>query len=175
MASFHRYLRYFLVLAALMGVLAIQSGVLVHLPAAGIRPHLPLVVVMVMGLLRGPAAGLNLGWLMGLLVDLHGGKLAGLQTVLLGLSGAASGWLSIKIFSDNVLVPAVLVGLGSLVYEAVYLLVLNAFGFGLPWEAVLRVILPMGLYNLILALVVYPVCLRCFGRTREEAPSVQLY
>lgn len=176
MASSDRYLRYLLILLALVGVLAIQSAVLVHLPVAGARPQLPLVVVMVMGLLRGPETGLSLGLCMGLLVDLHGGRLTGSHTVFLGLAGLAAGWLSIKLFSDSVLVPAVIVGLGSLVYEAAYLLVMNAFGFGFPWQtAGVRVILPTGLYNLALTLVVYPLCLRWFGRSREEAPSFPLF
>lgn len=70
--------------------------------------------------------------------------------------GALSGWIAPKIFGDHFLVPPTSVLVGTWLEQAIYLLLANGFGRGLPViKSLWTIVLPVGLINLVFALPIY--------------------
>jgi rod shape-determining protein MreD len=104
-----------LVVAAVL----IQVTVLSRLPLPGADPHLVLVLVVAVGLVRGPADGMLTGFGAGLLVDLLGVSAVGLGAVVLCLTGYVAGLLMDEV-ERSTLAPLLVVGGLSLAATLTY-------------------------------------------------------
>lgn len=115
---------------------------------AGVKPDLLLVLIVFSALLDGPITGLKMGLAIGLLQDMVTGKYFGLYA----LSGMAIGYLvglvETRIFKENYLVPVVVLFIGTIFHEFLYLLLGNLAGQRVQWAAGWwGVILPLALYH----------------------------
>lgn len=85
-------------------------------------PNLLLIVVCIFGFMRGSNYGCAIGIFCGLLVDLNYGDIVGLYAFLYMICGFFSGTLKRLFYSENVLMPLVLVFTNDFIYNlAVYI------------------------------------------------------
>ncbi len=136
--------------------IVMQSTIFSHLELFGIRPDLVLLVTMSAGLLRGVLEGVLTGFVGGFMLDILHGQFLGLEALGKMAVGYAMGLVSTRIFKDNILVPLVMAGLGTLIDQVVFLFMGTSFGLNYyVWPGAFLVVLPMMLYNSLLAPLVY--------------------
>jgi len=139
-----------LLLMTLGGTVA-QTSVVQTLSVGGATPDLPFVVTVFLALRRGPEAGCVAGFLAGLLQDVTGGGLVGVQALTKALAGFALGLAGgrLRVGSPLVQVPGLVlltVGEGLLRFG-----LLQLFHYPAGLSALMAdVILPQALYNGIL-------------------------
>lgn len=135
------------VLATFGGGVA-HASVAQFLSVGGVTPDFPLLVIALVALRRGPEAGCLAGFAAGLLQDLAGGGLLGVQAMAKALAGFGFGLASGRLWADNPLVqvPAVvaLTAVEGLLRFGILQLVHFPAGLG---PLLGDVILPQALYN----------------------------
>lgn len=157
-----------LYVALLGGGTVVQSTLVAEFPIAGVTPDLPLVLVALLALARGPEVGLFTGFCLGLLQDGIGGGLVGVQALSKGLAGFGLGLfrrqLRISVGMFHVLgVVVVSIGEGFLRF-----MLLKAFSAaGEIGEVMLYGVLPQALYNGVVA----SLALAAFVLMRERQRS----
>jgi len=125
-----------------------QTSVVQSLSVGGATPDLPFVVTVFLALRRGPEAGCAAGFLAGLLQDVTGGGLVGVQALTKALAGFALGLAGdrLQVGSPLVQVPGLVVltvGEGLLRFG-----LLQLFHYPAGLSAVMAdVIVPQALYN----------------------------
>src|SRR5262245_15886587 len=125
-----------------------QATVAPALRIGDVLPDLPLIVVVLLALRRGPEFGCLAGFAAGLLQDAAGGGLIGVQAFTKALAGFAVGWLGgeLRVTQPLVQVP----GLAVLtVAEALLRFgLLKLFHFEVPFGGLMMyVVIPQALYN----------------------------
>jgi rod shape-determining protein MreD len=115
------------VAAAVVAAVVLQASVLARLPLPGGAPSLVLVLVIAVGLTGGANAGLATGFAAGLLTDLLSDHPTGLLALCFGLAGFVAGLLEADV-ERGVLVPIVVVAVGSLAVFTAYLLLMGLLG-----------------------------------------------
>lgn len=145
-----------LVLLVLLAVV-LQATVLARLPLPGAAPDLVLVLVVVLGLLRGPRTAMLAGFAAGLLVDLTGDAELGRAALVLVVVGFLAGQLSDDAGSSPwvaALAGGALAAVAVLLYAAGGVLLSDPrTTFGALWRS-LASLVP---YCAVLAPVVLPV------------------
>ena len=133
---------------------AVFGGGIVHatlgpaLRIADVAPDIPLIVVVLLALRRGPEFGCGAGFVAGLLQDAASGGLLGVQALTKALIGFGIGALGgrLRVSQPLVQVPGLVV-LSVLEGLARYAL-LQLFRFPAPFgELMTYVVLPQALYN----------------------------
>jgi len=144
-----------------MGVLLIlclvlQATVFNYLTVAGVKPDLLLIIVVLYGLLYGKKAGV-LGFVYGLVEDLITGRFIGFNALTKGLMGLLIGYLEPKLFKDHILVPVIILFVGTFVYGTFTYIVGLAVGLysTFEFESYLRIIILQSIYNGCLAPFLY--------------------
>jgi rod shape-determining protein MreD len=120
--------------------------------------------VAAVALYRGSEAGFILGVTGGLVFDAWRGQALGLFALGIGLTGYLLGIMERRLFKDNFFVPLAAGFTGTLIFQAVFLLVGSFLGlcFAL-WPALNRVVLPEALYNAVLAPLVFRLTANLLG------------
>jgi len=113
--------------AALVAAVVLQASVLARLPLPGGQPNLVLVLVIAAGLAGGPNAGLAAGFGAGLLTDLLSDHPVGVLALCFALAGFVAGLLEADV-ERTVLLPVLVVGLGTAAVFLTYLGVLGLLG-----------------------------------------------
>jgi rod shape-determining protein MreD len=133
----------------------LQTSVLSRFALGGLTPDLMLLAVVSWSLLRGFESGLPLALAGGLVLDLLCGGPFGALTVSLVLASAVTS-LSQRGFSrESLWLPMVGAGLGTLVYDGAYWLLLQTLGrSGGGTVGLMQVAVPGMFLN---GLVMYPV------------------
>lgn len=150
----------------------LQTTVFQHLQLANVVPNLLLVVVVSYAYLRGRTSGLLIGFLCGLILDMHGGTVVGLYAFILMSIGFVVGFCQKFYFTDSLLLPAILIVSSDFVYSIYYyvteFLMRGRLHLGFYF---LHVILPEMIYTGLIGIVLYRliVSLEHFlTREREE-------
>ncbi|HYH02299.1 MAG TPA: rod shape-determining protein MreD [Bacillota bacterium] len=126
-----------------------------NLPAQ-VKPDLVFIIVVSYALLKGPYIGTNLGLFAGFFMDLASGNIIGVGVLTKMLAGFSAGLLEKTIFKDNLLVPAIAVYLGTILFETLNLIIYISFGANFNFfHTILHTVLPVACYNAILAPVIY--------------------
>ncbi|MFQ5594473.1 MAG: rod shape-determining protein MreD [Anaerolineae bacterium] len=146
----------YLAVLLLAGIALIQMTLAPHLSIMGGRPQFMLLTVVSWALLRGGREGAVWGFAGGVMLDLLSGAPFGVITLSLLLVGYLSGLGEINVFRANFLLPAFVVLVATLLYNAVILLLLQLLGQSVLWEsALLHVILPTVLLNVLILPLFY--------------------
>lgn len=96
------------------------------------------------------------GFVGGVMLDLLSGAPFGVITLPLLLVGYLSGLGEINVFRGNLLLPGLVILLATVLYHAIVLFLLQVLGRSVLWEpALLHVILPAALLNLLAAPFIY--------------------
>lgn len=119
---------------------------------AGVTPDLPLIVVVLLALRRGPEFGALAGFAAGLLQDAAGGGLIGVQALTKALIGFAIGAVGSRLSVGQPLVQVPGLVLLTIAEGLARFTLLKLFRFPAPFgEVMLYVVLPQALYNGFLA------------------------
>lgn len=107
--------------------LIVQFGWSRYADIYGIAPNVILVMLMFIGLTRGPMAGQVMGFLWGLSWDVMNIELFGSHTLVLTCIGYFSGSFSRLWDESKVVTQITLVGMASIVYQGALMLVYQIF------------------------------------------------
>lgn len=141
----------------LISVALIQSTVMPHLTLWGVKPDLMLLVVISWSLLRGAREGIIWGFIGGLCLDLFSAAPFGLSALALLIVSFLSGLGEATVFRTHIILPLATVFFASLIYDFIFLLVLNVLGQPVVWlDSFIRLALPASLLNVLLMPLVYP-------------------
>jgi rod shape-determining protein MreD len=100
----------------------------------------------------------------GLVFDAWRGQALGLFALGIGLTGYLLGIMERRLFKDNFFVPLAAGFTGTLIFQAVFLLVGSFLGLRFAlWPALNRVVLPEALYNAVLAPLVFRLTANLLG------------
>jgi rod shape-determining protein MreD len=148
----------YLSLLILAVTVVIQGTLLARLRFFGASPNLLLVVVVCWSLLHTVSEGLVWAFVGGLGVDLIAGLPLGSTALALMPTCFLAGLGRSRIFTNSVLLPALLVALATVIFGWINLMLLSLRGVPVAWGgSVLRVTLPELALNVLLVLVIYPI------------------
>lgn len=141
---------------------AIQATWLANINLPGmVKPDLIFVMVISYGLLRGPDEGTLFGLIAGFFLDLLSGGVIGIGALIKMVAGFSAGLMEKVIFKDNLLIPAIAAFFGTIIFELLNLLMhlsfKSHFNFG---YTLLYSILPLAVYNTLVAPVIYHFLLK---------------
>jgi rod shape-determining protein MreD len=161
--------RTLLVLTVFGGGLA-QATLAPALRIADVAPDIPLIVVVLLALRRGPEFGCAAGFAAGLLQDVAAGGLIGVQALTKALVGFGLGAAGHRLRVTQPLVQVPGLVLLTIAEALVRFALLQLFRFPAPFgELMIYVVLPQALYNGFLgALLVF--ALAWSNAFRESAP-----
>jgi rod shape-determining protein MreD len=125
-----------------------QATVAPALRIGDVLPDLPLIVVVLLALRRGPEFGCVAGFVAGLLQDTAGGGLIGIQALTKALVGFVVGTLGggLRVTQPLVQVPGLVVL--TIAEGVVRFALLKLFHFEVPFgQLMIYVVIPQALYN----------------------------
>ena len=126
----------------------LQSTVVAVAGVGGIMPDVPLILTVMIALRYGPESGCLAGFVAGLLQDVTGGGLVGVQALTKGLAGFGMGLLVGRFWVGNPLVQVPGLVLFSIAEGLGRFLLLQMFHYPASFgDLMLHVILPQALYN----------------------------
>jgi len=141
-------------------VLTVGGGTLVQCvlgPAVsigGVSPDIPVVLVVLLAIRRGPEAGCLVGFALGLVADVLAGGPLGLHALSKALVGFAAGALPRWFLVSRPVVPVTAALLATVTDGMVRFALLQLFHYPAPFgELLSRVIVPQAGYNALLATV----------------------
>ena len=147
----------YLTLLILAVTVIVQGTLLVRFRFFGASPNLLLVVVVCWSLLHSVSEGLVWAFAGGIGVDLIAGLPLGSTSLALMPTCFLAGLGRSSIFTNSVLLPALLVALATPIFGWINLILLSVYGVPVDWMgSTLRVILPELALNVLLVLVIYP-------------------
>jgi rod shape-determining protein MreD len=139
--------RTLLVLTVFGGGLA-QATLAPALRIADVAPDIPLIVVVLLALRRGPEFGCAAGFAAGLLQDVAAGGLIGVQALTKALVGFGIGAAGARLRVTQPLVQVPGLVLLTMAEAVVRFALLQLFRFPAPFgEMMVYVVLPQALYN----------------------------
>jgi rod shape-determining protein MreD len=125
-----------------------QWSVVPALSVGGVTPDLPLIVTVFLAVRKGPATGCMVGFVAGLLQDMAGGGLIGIQALTKALAGFCMGLLVGRLWVASPLIQVPALVLLTLAEGLGRFLLLQVFHFPASLgDMMVHVILPQALYN----------------------------
>jgi rod shape-determining protein MreD len=154
-------------IGAVLVAALLQAGLAPYLAIGGVVPNFLLLVVVTLALVEGPVAGSSAGFACGLIFDLLGSGPVGPMVLVLAVTGYLAGMLQETMFPEGWLLPMTVLGAAALGAELAYGLTLDLVGSGGPFLLTFMTkMLPGAVYNVALALLVYPWLARILRRDR---------
>jgi rod shape-determining protein MreD len=145
----------------------LQAGLAPYLAIGGVVPNLLLIVVVTVALIEGPGSGAAAGFAAGLIFDLLGTGPVGPMALVLTTTGYLAGLLHEQMFAEGWLLPLTVLAIASLLSEVAYGVMLIALGEGGTfWASMAGKMLPAAVYNVALAVLIYPWLARFLRRER---------
>jgi rod shape-determining protein MreD len=142
----------------LLIVAVIQTTIVPHLAVWGVFADLPVLVVVSWSLLHGAREGLLWGFVSGLAVDILSAAPFGAATLSLLVVGLIAGLGQATAFRTHFLMPLVTILLATIIFDSIYLLVLQVSGQPVAWlNTIFRLVLPSAALNMALTPVVYGI------------------
>jgi len=117
-----------------IGSLVLQTSVFPKIPIGGMQPDLVVVIVVYLGLLKGPETGSLSGFGFGLLFDAVSGTSLGVNALAKTIIGFFCGVGGRRLYTHSMFSKILCVGLSSV---ANILLRLSIHGFTVGWQQVL--------------------------------------
>lgn len=167
--------RFWTTAGAIVAAIVAQVVFAPHLALFGAVPSFPVLVVITLAIVEGPEAGAVSGFAAGLALDLLGASPVGVWALVLVVVGYVAGLLQENLFAEGWLMPVTVAIVAGVLAELSYLIVLDVLGAGPAfWRSVWTVVLPRGVYNTVLALLVYPWLAR-FLRSDQSMKSFRRF
>lgn len=155
------------VVAALLQVLVAP-----HIGLFSAMPNFPVVFALLVAVVRPSSFGPVLPFLLGLFCDLFCGGPVGAMAFSLTAFSMATATILSRMSNDSRLMAVLVMGFGLLLVELSYGVFLLLFGYNANiLEAVAYRVGPCFLYDLVVALVLYPLALRfLFAHNTPQSP-----
>ncbi|AGB41892.1 rod shape-determining protein MreD [Halobacteroides halobius DSM 5150] len=135
----------------------------------GVAPDLLLILLVFLAVNYGKTAGGIAGFIMGLLQDLFSGGLFGINAICKALVGYLFGFLKGNIYQDKLLVPPFLSFLATVINQLLIISFANYLLMAMPLEEIFRVvIIPLGISNATLSVIIYPILYKLGGSIIER-------
>ncbi|HBN95823.1 MAG TPA: rod shape-determining protein MreD [Firmicutes bacterium] len=135
--------------------LALQTGS-PGLVILGFRPELLLLFSLIFAMLEQPGGAAGFGFVSGLLQDLIVGQFIGLYAGTYLLMAILVGFVTKRLYRENLLVRFSAIFVGTALGQMLYLLGAASFGFSSPWSWITwSAILGTGLFNGLIGVLVY--------------------
>lgn len=145
-------------------ITVLQTTVIHGIEIFNAVPNLLLITVVSYGLLCGDYSALAVGVACGLLLDITGGRVVGLNTVLCTLVSYFCIRISDNLFNNNAFVSMVFVLLLTIPYELItYIFNYAIWGHGAFGFALWAKIVPAALYNFVATLLIDPIVRKIAG------------
>jgi len=136
--------------------MVLQSTVYQYIEIFNVRPNTALILIISYAILRGDVEGAVVGFFAGLMQDAFFGRYIGIHALLCMLAGYFCGKPFRNFYRESYLMPMLLVGVTTLVYEILFYASSFLFQSQLDFMLYMRtIILPGTIYALILSLPVY--------------------
>lgn len=140
--------------------LILQCSLMPAISIASITPNLMIVFVVSFGLMRGKRAGLIIGFISGILMDLMtmtlGYYIIGFHGIIYMFIGYFSGYCYRIFYDDDVKMPVLLTAAGDLCYGIlVYIMQFLLRGRVQFFYYLRRIIMPEVVYTILLTLICY--------------------
>ena len=144
------------------GMLAIayilQSTVLQYIEIWHVKPNLIIMMVIYFALLRGSIEGGVGGFIGGMLMDIFGGKIFGVYALIAMYTGIGAGYFNKRFFKENYFVLIFFMVVFTFVHELLlYFIYYFLWGQTHIVFAIRNIILPVSIYNGLLALPVFGI------------------
>jgi len=147
-------------LPAILSILVatlLQAGLAPYISIGGVTPNFLLLVVVTLALALGPNEGASAGFAAGLAFDLMGTGPVGPMALVPAVTRYLAGLLHEQMFAEGWLLPISVLAIAAFSAEIAYGLLLSMFGSGGPiLRSLFTKMLPGAVYNVSLALLVYP-------------------
>lgn len=134
----------------------LQTTVFQGIKLANVVPNLLLILTVCIGYMRGRTEGLLTGLLCGLMLDMVYGSVIGLYAFIFMTIGFLIGYCQKYYFTDDLIMPTLLVSISDLVYGIYYyvveFLMRGQINFGFYF---IHVILPEIIYTVLISIIVY--------------------
>lgn len=122
----------------------------------GFKPEIMLLLALLFGMIQPPWSGALFGFFSGLIYDLLTGRFIGLYAVTLMLAAISVGFVTKRLYKENVVVRFLAVFGGSIFGQLLYLIGIMAFGHSFPWSwLTISTVLGTSLVNAGLSLVLF--------------------
>ncbi len=150
-----------LILAGMiLACLILQCSLMPAISIASITPNLMIVFIVSFGLMRGKRAGLIIGFISGILMDLMtmtlGYYIVGFHGIIYMFIGYFSGYCYRIFYDDDVKMPVMLTAAGDLCYGIlVYIMQFLLRGRVQFFYYLRRIIMPEVVYTILLTLICY--------------------
>jgi rod shape-determining protein MreD len=146
----------------------VQVSILNAISPFGGSPDLVLVTLVAVSLLRGSVFGAGAGFLAGMIIDTATLATLGVTALLLTLAGYWIGRYGETTGRDRAHAPLVAVAVITILYSAGALVLNFMLGEDVSPAAVFDALLPTMLWNVLLAVPVYALCRKAFGRRVDD-------
>lgn len=143
------------VLALLLAGALLFQATLLELIRFYIKPDLILILVIFFALINGARPGVMFGAAAGLLQDLVFGRFLGINLIALSITALVVGHLENKVFKENLLVPILVVFLGSFFHAGLMLALQFLAGVHLPLSAAAHIGFLEAAFNAVLVPLLY--------------------
>lgn len=148
-------------MAIVVGSLILQATILPLASFNGVWPDLLLIVVVSSSLLLGKEQGVSLGFLAGLLQDLAGGNIFGVNTLSKLIIAYLFGMAERQVFKEHLLLPVLAMSIATVFNSAITFVILLVLGYKIELgPALVNNVLPLVIYNVIVAIPVHQVIYR---------------
>ncbi|MCJ7831903.1 MAG: rod shape-determining protein MreD [Actinobacteria bacterium] len=155
---------------AVFTALLLQSTVFPQLTLVGAKPELVYMIVILVGMLEGPAAGASVGFGGGMAQDFLQNAPKGITALTLTRLGYSVGLIRTYIISPSPFLPMILVGIGTFGGLIFYGTVSALIGqLDVSALYLIRVSFFSGLYNALLTPLAYPVMRRISDGARTPS------
>ena len=156
------------VTAIVFVAVVLQSSIVSTIEVRGGTPDLVLVTLVAIALLRGAIWGAAAGFAAGLLLDTASLARLGETSLLLTVAGYWIGRYGETTGRDRAHAPLVAVAVITILYSAGALVLNFMLGEDVSPAAVFDALLPTMLWNVLLAVPVYALCRKAFGRRVDD-------
>lgn len=163
-----------MLLFLILGVaLILQATVFDFLRILGVKPDLVMLVVILYGFIHGPREGAYVGFLGGLLVDFMSGHYIGLHALSKMAAGYLAGMGETRLYQENLLIASFIALVGTVVGQTVHYLLLLIVGIKIAaFGALVQVIIPVAMYNVLITLLIYGWFYRSNTRGLLKMPEI---
>ncbi len=139
-------------LILLLFLVTLQATSLNRLRILGIKPDLLLILVIFIGLYKGPISGAWYGFLAGILLDIFSSSPLGTNAISKTVLGSLAGMAAPFLYLEAPLIPGLLLFLGMFLEGILLFILLSSFYLAPPFSySFLYIILPASLYTSLIA------------------------
>jgi rod shape-determining protein MreD len=146
----------YLVIPLLLVVAVLQTSLMSYFAVWGVFADLPILFVVSWGLLEGSREGALWGFIAGVATDALSGAPFGAATFALMAVGFLAGLGEANVSRAQFALPLVIIFLGTVLYDLMFLLIVRMSGQPVVWlESLVRIVLPSAALNTVLAPLIY--------------------